>query len=276
MQFSNLELPLTYYSFSRKQENITFNVLITQDDGLNVKYVCQISEGNYGTVYDLGFGTTSLRKGLEAEINAAMYGAGIQIARDLCFRVDTISGRSVFALPMDTSGVSYSKVTEFEIQFAVDNDGNVEQTENLQLRLGWQLGFRCASYRGGPSFTGAMGAAIVSEGIFFPRSPRYFLLAIDDFNSGSVNDYYLSAFQSSLFPPNVLTRLDIGPLRDNKGAYTLANSSGFVTQLNTVRNYFGPVNIEKLRITLYDEYGRIVDLNNMDWSFSLAFTCIYE
>lgn len=276
MQFSNLELPLTYYSFSRKQQNVTFNILITQTDGLNVKYVCKISEGNYGTVYDLGFGTTSLRKGLEAEINAAMYGAGIQISRDLCFRVDTVSGRSVFALPMDASGASYSIVDSFEVQFAVDNDGNVEQTENLQLRLGWQLGFRCATYKGGPSFSTGLGAAVVSEGIFFPRSPRYFLLAIDDFNTGSVNDYYISAFQSSLFPPNILTRLDIGPLRDSKGSYTLANSSGFVTQLNTVRNYFGPVTIEKLRITLYDEYGRVVDLNNMDWSFSLAFTCLYD
>lgn len=276
MQFSNLELPLTYYSFSRKLQNITFNVLITQTDGLNVKYVCQIAEGNYGTIYDLGFGSGSLRKGLEAEINSAMYGAGIQIARDLCFRVDTVSGKSVFAAPMDLSGVTNSIVKEFEIQFAVDNDGNIEQTENLQLRLGWQLGFRCATYKGGPSFTGSMGAAIVSEGIFFPRAPRYFLIAIDEFYSGSVNDYYKSAFQSSLFPPNVLTRIDIGPLRDMQGAYTLANASGALTQLNTTRTYFGPITIERLRITLYDEYGRIVDLNNMDWSFSLALTCLYD
>ena len=276
IQFSNLELPLTYYSFSRKLQNITFNVIITYTDGLIAKFICQIQEGNYGTIYDLGFGTNSARKGLDSEINSAMYAAGIDVANDLCFRVDTISGKSVFALPMDLSGVSYSNVKEFEIQFAVDNDGNVEQTENLQMRLGWQLGFRCATYKGGPSLTGAMGAAIVSEGIYFPRAPRYFLLALDDYNTSAVNDYFQPAFQSSIFPPNILTRLDIGPLRDAKGAYTLADSSGFVTQLNTTRTYFGPVTIEKLHITLYDEYGRIVDLNNMDWSFSLSCICVYD
>jgi len=162
------------------------------------------------------------------------------------------------------------------VQFAVDNQGNVNQNENIQLRLGWQLGFRVGTYIGGPSFTGGTGAAITSEGVYFPRSPRYFLLAIDDYNTGSVNDYFQGAFQSSLTPPNILTRIDTGPLRDVKGAFTLADSSGFVTQLNTTRNYFGPVTIEKLHITLYDEFGRIIDLNNMDWSFSLSFTCLYD
>jgi len=276
MQFSNLELPLTYYTFSHKLGNTNFNVIITYDDGSIVKYPCQIQEGNYGTIYDQGYSTTSARKSLSSEINSSMQAAGIDVNQDLCFRVDTISGRSVFSAPMDASGVSTSSVNTFEIQFAVDNFGNVDQNENIQLRLGWQLGFRVGTYIGGPSYTGGTGAAIVSEGIFFPRTPRYLLLAIDDYNTGSVNDYFKGAFQSSITPPNILTRLDAGPLRDAKGSYTLADSSGFVTQLNTTRTYFGPVTIEKLRITLYDEYGRVIDLNGMDWSFSLSFVCLYE
>lgn len=276
MQFSNLELPLTFYVFSHKLQNCTFNIIITYDDNSIVKYVCTIQEGNYGTIYDLGYGSGSARKALSAEINSAMQAAGIDVNNDLCFRVDTITGRSVFACPIDASGNSSSTVKTFEIQFAVDNDGNVNQNENIQLRLGWQLGFRVGTYIGGPSFTGATGAAVVSEGIYFPRSPRYFFLAINDYITGSQNDYFHGAFQSSMTPPNILTRIDIGPLRDLKGAFTLADSSGFVTQLNTTRNYFGPVTIEKLRVTLYDEYGRVVDLNNMDWSFSLAFNCLYD
>jgi hypothetical protein len=276
MQFSNLELPLTYYTFSHKLGNTNFNVIITYNDGIIVKYPCQIQEGNYGTLYDQGFNSSSTRKTLSAEINSAMQAQGIDVNKDLCFRVDTISGRSVFACPMDISGTSTSSVDTFEVQFAVDNDGNVDQNENIQLRLGWQLGFRVGTYIGGPSYTGGTGAAIVSEGIFFPRSPRYLLLAIDDYNTSSVNDYFQGAFQSSITPPNILTRLDAGPLRDAKGSFTLADSSGFVTQLNTTRTYFGPVTIEKLRITLYDEYGRVLDLNGMDWSFSLAFVCLYE
>ena len=42
------------------------------------------------------------------------------------------------------------------------------------------------------------------------------------------------------------------------------------------RNYFGPVTIRKLSIKIIDEYGRQVDLNNMDFSFGLALTCKYD
>lgn len=35
------------------------------------------------------------------------------------------------------------------------------------------------------------------------------------------------------------------------------------------RNYFGPVNLKKLNIKLLDEYGNAINLNNMDWSFTL-------
>ena len=42
------------------------------------------------------------------------------------------------------------------------------------------------------------------------------------------------------------------------------------------REYFGPVNIQKLDIALYDEYGRIIDLNNMDMSLTLRFEKLYN
>ena len=53
----------------------------------------------------------------------------------------------------------------------------------------------------------------------------------------------------------------------------MINSSDMVTK---TRNYFGPVNIQKLRIQLLDEYGRVINMNNMDYSLCLDFTCIYE
>jgi len=54
-------------------------------------------------------------------------------------------------------------------------------------------------------------------------------------------------------------------------AYSVGHEDGLSTQLNRSRAYNGPVTIQKLRITLYDEYGRIVNLNYMDWSLSLVF-----
>ena len=42
------------------------------------------------------------------------------------------------------------------------------------------------------------------------------------------------------------------------------------------RIYFGPTDITKLTIRLYDEYGRIIDNNNSDYSIELLFECVYE
>ena len=39
--------------------------------------------------------------------------------------------------------------------------------------------------------------------------------------------------------------------------------------ITTTRHFTGPVDIQKMKIALIDEYGRVVDLVNSDWSFSL-------
>jgi len=46
--------------------------------------------------------------------------------------------------------------------------------------------------------------------------------------------------------------------------------------ITTPRDYFGPVNLQNMTIQLLDEYGRIVDLNNMDFSFCLTLSTLYD
>ena len=43
-----------------------------------------------------------------------------------------------------------------------------------------------------------------------------------------------------------------------------------------IRIYFGPTDISKLHIKLFDEFGRIVDLNNGDYSFTLDIDVLYD
>ena len=42
------------------------------------------------------------------------------------------------------------------------------------------------------------------------------------------------------------------------------------------RTYFGPVNIKKMEVKLFNDKGKIVDLNLQDWSFSLEITQLYQ
>ena len=102
----------------------------------------------------------------------------------------------------------------------------------------------------------------MSEGLVAFKSTSYIFIAIDDYNN-NVNDYYSAVFSESFAIKNIITRLNTGTNRE-------VNESSS-TQLNRERKFFGPVNIQKLRITLYDSFGQILSLNNMDWNMELIF-----
>ena len=70
--------------------------------------------------------------------------------------------------------------------------------------------------------------------------------------------------------PNILARISI------KGSYfslIMENDFNIITE---PRRYFGPVDIQRLRIRLYDERGRILSMNNSNYSFCLDFKMIYD
>ena len=45
---------------------------------------------------------------------------------------------------------------------------------------------------------------------------------------------------------------------------------------NNIREYFGPVDITNLHVTLYDDKGYNLDLNGIDWSFTLLVKSLYQ
>ena len=121
----------------------------------------------------------------------------------------------------------------------------------------------------------AIPQAAISEGVCMISGPQYLFMCIDDFNN-NVNNYYVSAFGASTSSPNIIARLNIQQAINFFGAYNLASGENLSTSLNFSREYFGPVDIQRMRITLVDDFGRVLDLNNMDWSFSLMFECVYS
>ena len=92
---------------------------------------------------------------------------------------------------------------------------------------------------------------------------------MDDYNNNVNNNFY-SAFNASVLNKNILARISFQP--SPFGSISQNNLS----LITTPRQYFGPVDIQKLNIQLLDEYGRIIELNNMDYSFCLTFTSVYD
>ena len=88
---------------------------------------------------------------------------------------------------------------------------------------------------------------------------------------------YFSIAADSIIAPNIIGRINILSLLEEKTAYKQGATAGdyLFTQKN-IREYFGPTDINKLKIQLLDEYGRPFSLNNMDWSFIMTFECFYN
>jgi hypothetical protein len=152
-------------------------------------------------------------------------------------------------------------ITYIELNFQADRNGIEDRNTPLPLKFGWTLGFRNGIYTGNINY--------VSEGLVDLSGPRYLYLVLDDYNNNVNNNFY-SAFNSSILNKNILARISLSA---NNFNILQQNGVGYLT---TPREYFGPVNLQIMNIQLLDEYGRIVDLNNMDFSFCLNLSVIYD
>ena len=221
-----------------------------------------IPDGNYYTTANTTNVTASasIETTINTILNSNNAGPDSGLANKLYFYIDQVSGKGVFAQPSGATPIYFKVISN------VRSNGVLNYEAPLISSLGWQLGFRNAeniSKNGGVSNWGS----VVSEALVAIRSTNYIFIAIDDYNN-SVNDYYSAVFSESFAIKNIITRVNVGFLQDVNEASSI--------QLNRQRCFFGPVNIQKLRITLYDNFGRIVDLNNMDWNIELIFECVYD
>jgi hypothetical protein len=280
MRVATIELPLTYYAVSLSQGNATCLIINLQPTSPQQCWVLTLPDGNYEqswsdhskAAYIEPALNTAITSALPAtlDVNGAVTVGGVGapgplLATDLVYSLDRISGRSIFSAPL-TSTLNQGG---FILRFNVDNAGSLNMETSIQLRLGWQLGFRAAEY------VCTTNATCVSEGICLIAGPRYGFLAIDD-HQKNTGPAYMVAFGNSILQNNIITRINLAALQADVGIYQSSSDAGLTTQVNRTREYFGPVDIQRLHVTLYDEYGRIIDLNNMDWSFSLAFEILYN
>ncbi len=219
-----------------------------------------IPDGNYYTTSNTTNVTASAS--IETTINTILDSntGGTGLASLLYFYIDQVSGKGVFAQPLGATAICFKVISN------VRSNGVLNYEAPLISFLGWQLGFRNAENISKNGLANNWGS-VVSEALVAIRATNYIFISIDDYNN-SVNDYYSAVFSESFAIKNIITRVNVGILQDVNEASSI--------QLNRQRCFFGPVNIQKLRITLYDNFGRVVDLNNMDWNIELIFECVYD
>jgi hypothetical protein len=255
MQLAAMELPTSFYNIDKALGNNFFALI---DTTYHITQMIVIPDGNY-TYADL-----------VNEINVIIHatlirtGAESSIIGNVIFTLDinkeSGSGRVIVGLG---SCNSFNPGTEKTIilNFQTNINGEEDNITPLPLKFGWMLGFRNGVYKNNVSY--------VSEGLIDLSAPRYVFLSIDDHNN-SVSDGFISVYSSSVLNKNILARISV---RGNVFNYMAQNNLSTTTY---PREYFGPVNIQRMNIQLLDEYGRILNLHNMDYSFCLTFDTIYD
>jgi hypothetical protein len=256
MELAAIELPSSFFAISKVFGNNFFTLEI--HDILPVPpLTITIPDGNYDYLSFITYVNNFLQT-LPSEYSAY---SKITFIADLVLSTvsSSVGGSGRMIIGSKNGNIKFS------INFLTDRLGNEDRQTPLPLKLGWMLGFREGYYENSYTY--------VSEGLINLLGPRYFYLAIDDFNN-NVADGFFGAFNSSLLNKNILARISL--IGASISASTV-NISAFNGNLVAApRHYFGPVNITKLQIQVIDEYGRILDFNNMDFSFVLYFLTVYD
>jgi hypothetical protein len=243
---NNIELPTTYYLISKKYGNNFFYITVDHKT-----HIIIIPDGNYDQYSIMTSINNSLSKlgkpfqDVEFIINASNSG-----------NTTPYGGTIVTGTSQTIVGYSYKKTGDaphqtIELNFQTDIEGLPDENTPLPLKLGWILGFRNGIYKNNLNY--------VSEGAVDVGGIKYIFLVVDDYNN-NVNQMFTSVFNASFLNKAILARI------------TTYNGN----ILSTTREYFGPVDIQSMTVQLLDEYGRIIDLNNMDFSFCLTINIAYS
>lgn len=301
MSISSLEIPLTYHNISEGLNNNVFHIRIQKDD-IDISGNIELTIGMYEVRY-AGSVTHKIANDIKTEITGKLSAFISKISGEetlkndlsncFTFSVNKTSGFSLFKYDSTlvtgaTSATDFFENTTITIDFDVNNNketkdqitGKERSTScyqnKLYQKLGWLLGFRNKKIiLNSSSLIDDNQALELSRSICHINYPRYLYIAIDDFQASSRN--YFSIASESIIAPNIIGRINILSLLEEKTAFRQAAAPGdFIYNNKHVREYFGPTDITKLKVSLLDEYGRPFTLNNMDWSFILSFECFYN
>jgi hypothetical protein len=259
MQLTSIELPTDFYNISGKYGNNYFILKIVQiahNIDRDSSRCIIIPDGNYTTRELISQINSILCPNKPDNTNLNID----NIFQYIQFLIASSSNKLVIR-PNPNFPTIAEQIKEIILDFGTDMKGN-DDKKYIASKLGWNLGFIRPSYKGAKEY--------ISEKSIDPTSIKYLYLGIDDFNK-SVNNTFTTAFERNGLMPNILARISMR----GKGYENLIINKNyeFITE---PRIYFGPIDLQRIHIKLFDDHGRILDMNHSDFSFSLKIIILYD
>jgi hypothetical protein len=170
-------------------------------------------------------------------------------------------------LPYDSTNLYYSPNFHYKIDFL--------NCEGFGLYLGYSNTIYKANKNNvyvdnfyvNPADT--YNGIITSESSCGSNLDNYIFIDINDFNKNFNTNTVISQKDNSFIGNNILGKIVLG----FPDTLTLDNLSDNIFKK---REYYGPVRIKKLQISLLNKYGNPIDLLNNNYSISLEFNILYS
>lgn len=251
MRLYSIDIPNSWYNISNYIGNTNFFIKIKKRQKnseriVETKYEIEIPEGRW------------TKEELANHINRKyFYLSGSKT--DLYFfkvYVDLTTSTTTFELQYPSTE-DYTDA-KFDLIFSGDDFIKNQTKRPIIANLGWTLGYRQAQYIN-------IMNKISSEAFFDDSQNRYIFISINDYKY-SRNDNNIAFLQDSVLDRDVLGKIY---MKRNKFHISINDTDG--KENLKERKYFSPVNIDKISLKLLDENGNIINLNNMDYSFTLEF-----
>jgi len=290
MELAAFDFPNTYYQISKSLGNNFFWMgwsAPTTDTDTDTDVKISLLNWFYIAIPDGNYKRTEIETVINEQITYATHKGLIINANEMKLSsdfpdppqcvIDSRSAKTVFAVS-DTSGQQLElhfngrrgkNTTTNDAAFLVPPSLDLTGAGGIISNIGWILGYRMAEY--------TSSQAYVSEGCYDAWGTKYTYIVVDDFNK-SVNNYVVPSYNSSIGKSNILARISmIAASTDNfSDGLSLNNQFANPDSIIKKRTYFGPVDIQRLHIQILDEFGRIMDLNNMDLAIALDLVCLYD
>jgi len=244
MRLASIEIPNSWYIFSSEQKNNRLSIEIN-NNGVKTTFEVVVPDGNYDSD-TLQYYLNHEYFFLSGALNDLVY---------IEFSIDPYSFKSSFKS-------LWPLPSPFLFSISFYQSGLSGSSQNVMSSLGWIMGYRLANYKN-------VSTIIVSEGLFDAGGDRYIYISIDDYQRNR-NTMNIVCFEDSTMDQNIIAKI---PMTNGKLSLTIDDNS---SPLVKNRRYNGPVNIRNMHIRVLDRFGEVINLNNMDFSFTLELEILYE
>lgn len=256
MQITSFELPISFYGISKSLGNNYFTIIITDINHVISEKHITIPDGNYTGYSLIDYINSAL---CPTDANGNMLNPE-DLFSYITFNLDIskIDGTGTGRISVITNNTN---IAHYKLDFSHKHNCGKINTHPTS-RCGYILGFVKEIYEKNSKYH--------SESIIDIFPSRYIYLSIDDFNNNFSYLFLPVCKQATTFSSTIIAKIPI-----NASYFSLLTENNLKI-ITDERQYFGPVDIDRLRITLLDEYGNILDMNNGNYSFCILIKKIYD